>query len=220
MCRLARILSKYGFAMNLPSYSVLGCMPVPRPRNIVFANFEAYMELIAHSERVFGIENFLSHDECNALMAQAEQRGFIAASVRTVAGQKLMQNIRNNERAQYEAPEWIALLWQRLARVTMPILDGQSAKALPKDVRFYKYSQDQRFKMHKDGSWTESNLSSKLTFLIYLNDDFAGGETDFREFKIHPKEGAALLFIHDTWHEGAMVIDGVKYVFRSDVLYG
>ena len=76
-----------------------------------------------------------------------------------------------------------------------------------------------RFKMHKDGPWHENGMSSRLTFLVYLSDDFTGGDTDFREFRISPQKGDALLFIHDTWHEGCAVQEGVKYVLRSDVLY-
>ena len=73
--------------------------------------------------------------------------------------------------------------------------------------------------MHKDGPWTEDGLTSQLTLLIYLNDGFVGGDTDFRDFRVVPKQGDALLFVHDTWHEGAAVESGVKYVLRSDVLY-
>jgi predicted 2-oxoglutarate/Fe(II)-dependent dioxygenase YbiX len=178
------------------------------------------MELTAHSERVYSIDEFLSLDQCDALIADAEQHGFDAASVRTASGQKMLQNIRNNERAQYESPDWVALLWRRLQTVQLPTLDGQNAKALPKEIRFYRYSPNQRFKMHKDGSWTESGMTSKLTLMVYLNNDFAGGETDFRDFKISPKKGTAVLFIHDIWHEGSIVTQGVKYVARSDVLYG
>jgi 2OG-Fe(II) oxygenase superfamily len=74
--------------------------------------------------------------------------------------------------------------------------------------------------MHKDGPWTENGVSSRLTFLIYLNAGFVGGATDFRDFSVSPAAGSALLFIHDTWHEGASVTEGIKYVLRSDVLYG
>ncbi len=178
------------------------------------------MELILHSDRVYAVDHFLSAAQCDALMADAELHGFSAAGVRTLAGEKLMQNIRNNERAQYVSPSWVALLWQRLQAVSLPTLGGQSAKALPQELRFYKYAEQQRFKMHKDGSWTEAGLTSKLTMMVYLNDGFAGGETDFRDFKVHPKKGSALFFVHDTWHEGAVVTKGVKYVVRSDVLYG
>jgi hypothetical protein len=178
------------------------------------------VDLINYSDRVFGVDGFLSQVECEQLVAEAESHGFETATVRTASGPKLLQNIRNNERVIFESPAWVAQLWQRLETIKLPELDGKVARALPKDLRFYKYVVNQRFKMHKDGGWTEAGMSSKLTFMIYLNDGFVGGETDFREFKVTPKTGSALLFVHDTWHEGAAIIEGIKYVLRSDVLYG
>lgn len=157
---------------------------------------------------------------CSKLIALSESCGFNAASVRTSEGQKAMPNVRNNERTIFEAPAWINFLWTRLASASLPAIQGESPIGLPKELRFYKYTPGQRFKMHKDGTWTEGGFTSRLTFLIYLNDGFVGGETDFRDFKISPKTGGALLFLHDTWHEGAAVNSGVKYVLRSDVMYG
>lgn len=177
------------------------------------------MQLIAHSDRVFSIPHFLSSGECSELVDLAETSGFESANVRTAGGQIAMPKIRNNERAMFESRTWVATLWERLSRAALPAVDGEAAVGLPKDLRFYKYSSGQRFKMHKDGAWKEGGLASKLTFLVYLNDGFVGGETDFREFKVVPTPGAALLFIHDTWHEGASVTEGTKYVLRSDVLY-
>jgi hypothetical protein len=75
---------------------------------------------VLHSERVFSVPGLLSSDECAALIELAEQRGFDAASVRTVAGPQVMRNVRNNERAQFEAPSWIALLWGRAAALLLP----------------------------------------------------------------------------------------------------
>jgi predicted 2-oxoglutarate/Fe(II)-dependent dioxygenase YbiX len=177
------------------------------------------MQLIAHTDRVFSLPQFLSSAECSELVELAEASGFESAGVRTGEGQVAMPRIRNNERAMLENRAWVATLWERLSRTPLPTLDGQVAVGLPKDLRFYKYLSGQRFKMHKDGPWVEGGLASKLTFLVYLNDGFAGGETDFRDFKVVPATGAALLFVHDTWHEGAAVTEGIKYVLRSDVLY-
>jgi 2OG-Fe(II) oxygenase superfamily len=73
--------------------------------------------------------------------------------------------------------------------------------------------------MHKDGPWKERGLTSKLTLLIYLNDGFTGGETNFRTFEIVPTTGLLCLFEHPIWHEGAAVKTGTKFVLRSDVLY-
>lgn len=131
-----------------------------------------------------------------------------------------MPTVRNNERAMLESQVWVDSLWHCLSGVTLPVIQDESPVGLPKDLRFYKYNPGQRFKMHKDGPWKEGGFTSRLTFLLYLNDAFTGGETDFRDFKVLPVTGDALLFIHDTWHEGAAVSSGVKYVLRSDVLYG
>lgn len=178
------------------------------------------MRLIEHSDRAFSIDAFATIEECQALIALAEQHGFGAAGVRTQQGQRSMPMIRNNERTMVESPEWVGLLWRRLQAIGLPEIDGEMARGLPKDLRFYKYTPGQRFKMHKDGPWTEDGLTSRLTFLLYLNDGFGGGDTDFRTFRVSPRVGSALLFVHDTWHEGAEVTEGTKYVLRSDVLYG
>lgn len=177
------------------------------------------MTIVRHSERVFSVPDIVTPAECVELIALAEQSGFDAASVRTEAGQQAMPRVRNNERTVVDDSSWPALLWRRLQGVELPAVDEQRAVALPRSLRFYKYRPGQRFKMHKDGPWREDGLVSQLTLLVYLNEGFAGGCTDFRTFTVQPEAGSALLFLHDTWHEGAAVTEGVKYVLRSDVLY-
>lgn len=112
-------------------------------------------------------------------------------------------------------------------------LFNKAAQLLPQDhdnykilnfnemFRVYKYSPGQQFKMHRDGSYIRNeNEKSFYTFLIYLNDDFEGGETEFENlFTIIPKKGAALIFYHPLRHEGKTLISGLKYVLRTDVMY-
>ena len=115
--------------------------------------------------------------------------------------------------------ELVSVLWQGLLAHDLPDIAGRQACGLPRDLSFYQYLPEQRFKMHKDGPWLEEGLRSELTLLVYLNEDFQGGATDFRGFQVVPKTGDAVLFLHDTWHEGAVVEAGCKYVLRSDVMY-
>lgn len=178
------------------------------------------MLITHHSDRAFSIEGFLTADECKQLIAFAEQAGFSSAEVRTNSGPQSMPAVRNNERTLVESPSWVEQLWQRIRMAELPMLNGEKPHGLPKDLRFYRYNPGQRFKMHKDGPWKENGLTSKLTLLVYLNDDFGGGETDFRDFIVTPAKGSALVFVHDTWHAGAEVTAGTKYVLRSDILYG
>ena len=66
----------------------------------------------------------------------------------------------------------------------------------------------------------------KLRYFLYLSEDFTGGETTFFDqtedklrFKITPKLGQLLVFDHHQLHSGDPVLDGVKYVLRTDVMY-
>jgi hypothetical protein len=86
----------------------------------------------------------------------------------------------------------------------------------------------QSFAPHYDGSFRKGSAEeSKLTFLVYLNDDFTGGTTDFfhddddesLRVRVLPKRGMALVFAHRQLHEGAAVERGRKYVLRTDVMY-
>lgn len=186
---------------------------------MAYMRSEWVMHIQTHNDRVFTVPGFLSPEECTEVIALAEQSGFDAATVRLEAGQQLLAHIRNNERTMLASAGWVDTLWERLRRLPLPELDGSRAVGLPRALRFYKYSAGQRFRMHKDGPWREDGLVSRLSFLVYLNEGFEGGETGFRDFVVRPRTGGALVFVHDTWHEGAPVTSGTKYVLRSDVMY-
>jgi hypothetical protein len=92
--------------------------------------------------------------------------------------------------------------------------------------RYYRYDVGQRFRPHYDGSYRRHRgEESRLTFMVYLNDDFEGGTTEFYgddekpKASIRPRRGMALVFVHGQLHEGAPVIRGRKYVLRTDVMY-
>jgi hypothetical protein len=44
--------------------------------------------------------------------------------------------------------------------------------------------------------------------------------TRFEELEVVGQLGMALVFEHTLFHEGSEVLEGVKYVLRSDVMYG
>jgi hypothetical protein len=84
--------------------------------------------------------------------------------------------------------------------------------------------------------WATTPLQrSRLTFLVYLNDDIEGGATTFflpdpraqsgllAHSAVRPQAGRALCFPQGNTanliHEGSPVRSGYKYVIRSDVLY-
>ena len=100
-------------------------------------------------------------------------------------------------------------------------MKGREAVGLNERLRYYRYDVGQKFSWHADGCVRLDNgLQSMLTFMVYLNDDFSGGETQFRQgVKIEPQKGMALIFSHWQKHMGGEVSKGRKYVLRSDVMY-
>ncbi len=180
---------------------------------------------------VFTISGLFSRDECAALIARAESIGFEPAAVRTAGGPKLMTQIRNNDRVELNEAGLSGEMWRR-TRSFLPILDGCCACGVDSWLRLYRYRPGQEFKPHKDGVVTNAlGQTSKLSYLIYLNDDCEGGATTFQEYRnidgqrhkfeqvVKPVAGMALLFRHARWHAGTPVTAGCKYVLRSDVFY-
>lgn len=178
------------------------------------------MNIIKHTDGIWEVPNFLDAATCRILITRSEASGYLDAKVRTHTGEESMPGVRNNAKAIVEWPELVATLSQGIRKLNLPLLANREAAGLPRSLRFYRYEPGQRFKMHKDGPWKENGLTSEWTMLVYLNEDFEGGRTLFRDSVIiTPQTGSALLFIHRTWHEGEEVIAGTKYALRSDVLY-
>lgn len=175
---------------------------------------------------VFLLGNVLSPAECRAFIGWAEERGFEDAPINAASGVQIRKDIRNNQRAMIDDPVLAAMLWQRVKTLVPSVIRGNEAVGLNERLRFYKYEPGQRFAPHFDGCFRRDNgEESKLTFMIYLNDDFKGGKTNFLgrswapTLSVKPEQGAALVFVHEKLHEGAEVVSGCKYVLRSDVMY-
>ena len=180
------------------------------------------MKRIEYHPEIFVIEDFLSATECDELIEKANEIGFEEAKVQVGEGkQSMMKNVRNNERILYPDPQLAEDLWQRARPFVVPAMDLYTACGLNDMFRFYKYAPGQRFKMHRDGSYVRNDMEcSFYTFLIYLNDDFKGGETEFQDIiTINPKKGSLLIFHHPLRHEGKLLLSGFKYALRSDIMY-
>ncbi len=106
-------------------------------------------------------------------------------------------------------------------------------------LRFVKYEKGDQFLRHMDGTYvrevvtlqSDKSLSayreqSFLSLILYLNDDFEGGETVFYDsfskeetMSVTPRTGSVLVMLHENLHEGSQVTRGAKYILRTDVLY-
>ena len=179
------------------------------------------MHNIEETSEIYVIPHFLTNEECDELILKSESIGYEEAKVNIDGAQKMMKAIRDNERVLFTDLVYAFQLWKRLKSYIRPVIGNSYAIGLNEMFRFYKYTPGQRFKMHRDGSYIRNETEfSYYTFMIYLNDDYEGGQTKFQsgEF-IVPQKGSALIFEHSLKHEGAAVKKGTKYVLRTDIMY-
>jgi len=176
--------------------------------------------IIEKNNGAFLIENYLSAAMCQHYIALGEEMGYVPSEVNFQAGSRVARDIRNNDRVIFDDPALAASLFER-ARPFLPERNGEWMLAgFNERFRFYRYGPQEYFKWHRDGSFAKSpDEVSGLTFIIYLNGDFEGGETEFKTEFIKPESGTALVFPHKLPHQGAEIISGTKYVLRTDVMY-
>jgi len=178
------------------------------------------MQFTQITEQIFTVDDFLTRKECEDFMVLSENIGYELAKVNTAGGARVMTGIRNNNRAFYTSEELAESLWQKVQPFVPQQLGNSQAIGLNELFRFYRYQRGHQFKGHFDQSYVRNEREmSYYTFMIYLNDRFEGGDTTFRGLRIRPRQGMALIFLHNLYHEGSEVTKGVKYVLRTDVMY-
>lgn len=192
------------------------------------------------------VQDVLSADECEQLIAGCEKMGFTKAPLSTSSGSVMRPDLRDNDRVMFEFDdETLGRLAKRVSgalpkRVYTWVLDEEAP--LNERIRVYRYAAHQKFAPHFDGAFSRSrSKTSMLTMLVYLNEGFEGGTTTFfpdgcldlggrpgmvDPVDVLPETGKALLFHHGSsglspLHQGTRhVSEGkYKYVLRTDIMY-
>lgn len=180
---------------------------------------------------VWTVPDLFSGEECAAILAGVAGAEWLAATVNRAEGRAVDAKVRDNTLAVVRDA---ALAGELFRRVQPHVPERMSAELGGKSradmevtgvylpLRVYRYEVGQHFGLHEDQSYFgPDDEVSLLTLLVYLNEGFEGGETEFPEQgrTIVPRTGAALLFQHRVLHAGNRVSAGTKYVLRTDVLY-
>ena len=166
------------------------------------------------------VSGVLTPDECADLIARTRSSEWYPATINTASGRAVAEHVRNNSTAIFDDDALAKRIYDKISPPD-PLMEKHPAGIKPR-WRIYRYDEGQYFGLHGDQSYLGDNGErSLLTLIVYLNDDYIGGETDFPELgeRILPEPGKALLFQHMVLHEGCTVLRGTKYVLRSDVLY-
>jgi prolyl 4-hydroxylase len=170
----------------------------------------------------FTIDDVLSPEECRAYVARFERTQAEIGTIIGVEGEVVDLETRNNTRVMWDDHAEAHALFLKIAPKLPAMLRGMQIETANPRLRLYRYGPGEKHGAHWD---TEVELDhgrrTLLTFVVYLNDDFEGGETEFPELRaiVTPKRGRALLFQHRVVHIASEVQRGAKYVLRTDVVY-
>jgi prolyl 4-hydroxylase len=169
---------------------------------------------------LFVIEDFFTSHECDELIIWSELKGYEEAKVQVRGQEVMMKAVRNNSRINFIDFDLANRIWEKFKPFAVNRFANSEVLGLNEMFRFYKYEKGERFKKHIDGSYIRNEEeASYFTLMIYLNDDFEGGETVFQDHNIQPKKGMALVFYHGMKHSGEEIKAGIKYVLRTDIMY-
>lgn len=173
------------------------------------------------------LENFLTPEECDYFISLIDENH----QTSTVTAKGEFGTVDTKHRTSSTChmssdDEKVSSLKQRIADLNgYDVSTGESLQG-------QLYEPGQFFKPHYDWfdgtTYDQHCLSSGnriKTFMIYLNDDFEGGETNFPNLgrKIKAKKGSAVVWdnmkdgetIEDVLHEGVEVESGKKYIITS-----
>lgn len=147
---------------------------------------------------------------------------FVTGRVRRPDGSLQVNAIRQclTHRIEYGDDQYFDLLTQRVADFfSVPTV------AYVEPLPMMKYQPGDYFDWHTDltvGFATQRTA----TMIMYLNDDFEGGNTCFQhlDLRIKPRRGSALVFNYSPeqllLHRGEAVIAGTKYILNAFVRNG
>lgn len=172
------------------------------------------------------IPNLFSEEECHAAIARFEAIGFTPAKLHRANSDLVEPEFRNNYSATTNDAMYAGELYARIKHHLPSAILGHRPAHMHDYLRCYRYDVGQYFAPHRDGSIFTPPGQTMVTCLIYLNQDYAGGETIFvgdggrrPDVRVEPKLGAVLLFQHPLLHQGAAVVSGRKYVLGAKIAY-
>lgn len=166
------------------------------------------------NDGIWLINNFLNISQCQKIINAIEKNEFKIA--------RQYSEGRHNKESFSEEKEIIKLLEDRFKNYNLyknNKLFKISKFSLP--LEFYKYEVGDFIKRHSDAPREIDGKFSKLTLVLYLSGKCKGGETFFEKFNlsISPTIGSALIFEQKLNHEAKTVINGTKYVLRTNCFY-
>ena len=155
------------------------------------------------------IPNFLTNEECD-LISQISQDKLFKSKVYS-STEDVESDVRDSEQCwlKDDAHELINKISQKVAKITNTELSDQE------ELQVVRYKPGGYYRPHYDACDSRRENCDRfngdkgprfITFIMYLNDDFDGGETYFPNIdqKVKPQKGKAAMF-YNTGEDGAVL---------------
>ena len=200
--------------------SILICIPP-----IIFAYYTFYSK--KENYTVTEIPNFLTHEECDKLIQIASTQ-LIPSKVYTENSDDVLENHRTSEQCWLtnENHDIVNKISTLTSRICNKPIENQEL------LQVVKYPTGGFFNPHYDACIGNPEFCKRMngssgprygTLLIYLNDDFTGGETVFPNFNktVKPEKGKAVFFyttnkngtiLNESLHAGNPITSGNKWI--------
>lgn len=226
---LLRVAAELGSDHALKQLTLLGCdrttdaaglLEVPKSRQI------------ADSPRIRVIEQFVATPVCDWIIERSRNKLGPAMVWDGRSGGGRVDTVRTNDMIELRLTDMDVVLAVQRARISVAVRLPESIFETPQVMH---YTIGQEFKLHHD--YLDPRLPGHAidierrgqriaTFLIYLNDDFQGGETDFPRAGVtfRGKKGDALYFANvlrsgvpdpNSVHAGKPPTAGEKWLFSQ-----
>ncbi|MGB0902449.1 prolyl hydroxylase family protein [Halocynthiibacter sp.] len=168
------------------------------------------------------IDDFCTQDEIHDLHTLIASLNFEVAAIGTKAVNRVDTTYRSAEQAIHnnESQTLFRPIRKRVTELFQYPIDACEPTAL------LRYEQGQEYKVHLDSGTNPDceNYGRIFTAVLYLNDDFSGGETVFPriDVTVRPKAGSLVLWANKrpndsaahplSLHAGHPVKSGTKYI--------
>jgi len=168
---------------------------------------------------VLEIDNVLSENECDALIDYCKANTMTQSEVVSEKGNLIEDEHRKSK-----------TMWIDDTEHHVAMKMAHKSSILTKYSRDYQeklqvvcYEPEGKFDAHYDNDYNTEVATRCCTLLVYLNDDYEGGETEFVKIgvTIRPKKGKGILFwslddnhkiIENSMHRGNTVKHGNKWI--------
>ena len=175
---------------------------------------------------ILELPNFLSHEECDQIIHMSENKLF-PSKIYSENDDVFETNTRKSEQC------WLDDSNPLINNLSTRVKNVTNCHHNPSEhLQVVKYGQGGFYTPHFDACDGDSAFCKRMdgelgprlwTFLIYLNDDYTGGETVFPKINksVKPQKGKAVLFknvddngsvISQSFHGGNPVTSGQKWI--------